>query len=323
MKRGRSIHAPASFQDLQIAVGIWFGKQYWTHLACAFNGSHTAESSSSGPTHACSPPQALDMSEFAVRYLSSPIIWSAVFFRGIGDSRMPPITVAIACVLNIAGDLFFVAVFRMGVAGTALATVLSQAVSVLLSVGIIRRRELPFSLSRESLRPGLGLYRRIFHLGVPIAFQDFLISISFLVILAIVNSLGLISSAGVGVAEKLCAFIMLAPSAYIQSMSAFVVQNIGAGKPGRAKRVLFCRILSSLAAGVGMAYFSFFHSELTASLFSNDRNVIFAAADYMRAYAIDCILTFCRSHCAPDICCCLRNGAPISRRKICFECRGR
>ena len=100
---------------------------------------------------------------------------------------MPPITVAIACVLNIAGDLFFVAVFRMGVAGTALATVLSQAVSVLLSVGIIRRRELPFSLSRESLRPGLGLYRRIFHLGVPITFQDFLISISFLVILAIVN----------------------------------------------------------------------------------------------------------------------------------------
>ena len=263
------------------------------------------------------------MSEFAVRYLSSPIIWSAVFFRGIGDSRMPPITVAIACVLNIAGDLFFVAVFRMGVAGTALATVLSQAVSVLLSVGIIRRRELPFSLSRESLRPGLGLYRRIFHLGVPITFQDFLISISFLVILAIVNSLGLISSAGVGVAEKLCAFIMLAPSAYIQSMSAFVAQNIGAGKPGRAKRVLFCRILSSLAAGVGMAYFSFFHSELTASLFANDRNVIFAAADYMRACAINCILTFCRSHCAPDICCCLRNGAPISRRKICFECRGR
>ena len=139
----------------------------------------------------------------------------------------------------------------------------------------------------------------------------------------VVNSLGLISSAGVGVAEKLCAFIMLAPSAYIQSMSAFVAQNIGAGKPGRAKRVLFCRILSSLAAGVGMAYFSFFHSELTASLFANDRNVIFAAADYMRACAIDCILTFCRSHCAPDICCCLRNGAPISRRKICFECRGR
>lgn len=208
------------------------------------------------------PPQALDMSEFAVRYLSSPIIWSAVFFRGIGDSRMPPITVAIACVLNIAGDLFFVAVFRMGVAGTALATVLSKAVSVLLSVGIIRRRELPFSLSRESLRPGLGLYRRIFHLGVPIAFQDFLISISFLVILAIVNSLGLISSAGVGVAEKLCAFIMLAPSAYIQSMSAFVVQNIGAGKPGRAKRgmgnsyiKIFIFYIESGKSGAGTVFF--------------------------------------------------------------------
>mgnify|MGYP002710008143 CR=1 FL=1 len=84
---------------------------------------------------------------------------------------------------------------------------------------------------------------------------------------------------------------MLVPSAYMQSMSAFVAQNIGAGKPGRAKRALFCGILSSLAAGIGMAYFSFFHGELMASLFSNDRDVIFAAADYMRAYAIDCILT--------------------------------
>lgn len=119
------------------------------------------------------PPQALDMSEFAVRYLSSPIIWSAVFFRGIGDSRMPPITVAIACVLNIAGDLFFVAVFRMGVAGTALATVLSQAVSVLLSVGIIRRRELPFSLSRESLRPGLGCTEEFFISECPLHFKIF------------------------------------------------------------------------------------------------------------------------------------------------------
>ena len=243
------------------------------------------------------PPQAFDRTVSYVRICSAGAVFIVAYnlvgsiFRGIGDSKMPLITVAIACALNIAGDLFFVAFLRMGVAGTALATVLSQAVSVLLSVGIIRRRELPFSLSRESLRPGLGLCGRIFFLGVPIAFQDLLVSISFLVILAIVNSLGLIASAGVGVAEKLCAFIMLVPSAYMQSMSAFVAQNIGAGKPGRAKRALFCGILSSLAAGIGMAYFSFFHGELMAALFSNDRDVIFAAADYMRADAIDCILT--------------------------------
>lgn len=211
-------------------------------------------------------------------------------FRGIGDSKIPLITVAIACALNIAGDLLFVAVFQMAAAGAALATVIAQAGSVLLSFFVIRRRKLPFTLTRKHLRLEWRLIRKILSLGVPIAFQDLLVHISFLVILAIVNSLGLIASAGVGVAEKLCAFIMLVPSAYMQSMSAFVAQNMGAKRPERAKRALVYSILSSLAAGLVMAYLSFFHGSFLASIFAGDAEVIAAAADYLRAYSIDCIL---------------------------------
>ena len=80
------------------------------------------------------------------------------------------------------------------------------------------------------------IIRRILILGTPIAVQDFLVGVSFLVILAIVNSIGLTESAGVGVAEKVCAFIMLVPSAFMQSMSAFVAQNRGAGKMDRAMK---------------------------------------------------------------------------------------
>ena len=211
-------------------------------------------------------------------------------FRGIGDSRMPLITVAIACGLNIAGDLLLVAVFRMAAAGAALATVFAQAVSVLLSVVIIRRRKLPFSLGREERRPRGEHIRGILRLGIPIALQDLLVSISFLVILAIVNSLGVIASAGVGVAEKLCGFVMLVPSAFMQSISAFVAQNMGAGKPERARRALGCGILASLTVGILMAWLNFFHGDLMAGIFARDRDVILAGAEYLKAYAIDCLL---------------------------------
>ena len=212
-------------------------------------------------------------------------------FRGIGDSRMPLFTVAAACVFNIGGDLLLVAGFHMGAAGAALATVAAQAASVLLSLAVIRRRTLPFTIGKKNLRFERRLVGRILALGTPIALQDLLVSISFLVILAIVNSMGVIASAGVGVAEKLCAFIMLVASAYMQSMSAFVAQNMGAGNPGRAKRALGCGIATSLAAGVVMGYLSFFHGDMLASIFSKDAAVIEAAHSYLKAYAIDCLLT--------------------------------
>ena len=211
-------------------------------------------------------------------------------FRGIGDSKMPLYTVAIACVLNILGDLLLVAVFNLGAAGAAWATVFAQAVSVILSLFIIRRRELPFTFTRKELKPCKGHILGVLKLGTPIALQDLLVSISFLVIIAIVNDLGLTPSAGVGVAEKLCGFLMLVPSAYMQSMAAFVAQNMGAQKPRRARKALWCGILSSLAAGVVMAWATFFHGEVLAGLFAKDAPIIEAAAEYLKAYAIDTLL---------------------------------
>ncbi len=212
-------------------------------------------------------------------------------FRGIGDAKMPLITVSIACVVNIAADLLFVAVFQMGAAGAAIATVLAQAVSVVLSLLIIRRYPLPFIMKREYIRFGKSNIKKVLILGTPIALQDLLVGISFLVIIAIVNSMGVIASAGVGVAEKLCAFVMLVPSSFMQSMSAFVAQNIGAGKRERANKALFIGIGISLMAGFLLFYVSFFHGDVLSSIFAKDAEVIAASADYLKAYAIDCMLT--------------------------------
>ncbi len=212
-------------------------------------------------------------------------------FRGIGDSRTPLVTVAIACVCNIAGDLALVAGFHLGAAGAAAATVGAQLISVVISLFLIRRKELPFQVTRRTIRWDGSVIKRILLLGTPIAIQDVLVGISFLVLLAIVNSLGLIFSAGVGVAEKVCGFIMLVPSSFMQSMSAFVAQNRGAGKPGRAVRGLWCAIGVSTAFGVLMFFLAFFRGDLLAGFFSKDGEVVLAAAEYLKAYGIDCLLT--------------------------------
>ncbi|MCR5742207.1 MAG: MATE family efflux transporter [Lachnospiraceae bacterium] len=212
-------------------------------------------------------------------------------FRGLGDSNTPLVTVLIACICNIAGDLLLVAGFKMGTKGAAIATVGAQFISVVISFVLISRKKLPFEFSRKKIRWDGVIVRRIMVLGTPIAVQDLLVGISFLVILAIVNDIGLTESAGIGVAEKVCAFIMLVPAAFMQSMSAFVAQNRGAGKIDRAIKGFKSAVAISFCFGVVMFYLAFFHGDILSGIFSKDAAVIVAAADYLKAYAIDCLLT--------------------------------
>ena len=243
------------------------------------------------------PAEAFNQTVVYVRICSGGAVFIVAYnvlgamFRGIGDSRTPLLTVTIACIVNIVGDLLLVGVCSLGVAGAALATVLAQAVSVALSLLFTRRRGLPFAFSLRDIRFNPRHTSRILRLGTPVALQDVLVSISFLAIAAIVNSLGVIASAGVGVAEKLCGFIMLVPSSFGQSLSAFVAQNIGAGQKGRAKKAMLYGMGSSLCCGIVLAWLSFFHGDLLSGLFARDAAVIGAAADYLRAYAIDTLLT--------------------------------
>ena len=243
------------------------------------------------------PAEAFRQTAAYVRVCSAGFVFIIAYnllgaiFRGLGDSVVPLITVAIACAVNIAADLWFVWGLGLGAAGAAWATVLAQGVSVLVSLLIIRRRDLPFRFGAASVRWDGGLIRRILRLGTPISLQDLLVGLSFLLILAIVNSRGLIFSAGLGVAERLCGFIMLVPLAYMQSMSAFVAQNIGARKPERARKALRYGILISFATGVLMSWLAFFHGDALASFFSRDPQIVAAAFDYLKAYGIDCLLT--------------------------------
>lgn len=243
------------------------------------------------------PAEAFDDTVAYVMICSGGILFITAYnilgsiFRGIGDAKTPFTAVLIACIGNVILDLVFVAGLHLNAAGAALATVLAQAFSVVLSLILIKKRGLPFPFSRKHLHLEPALAKQIIKLGFPCALQDVLVSISFLVIMAIVNSLGVIPSAGVGVAEKLCVFIMLVPSAYMQSISAYVAQNVGAGQPHRARRGMLYGMATSFAFGIILGYLSFFHGSLLARCFSNDAAVIASAAEYLKGYAIDTLLT--------------------------------
>ena len=110
-------------------------------------------------------------------------------------------------------------------------------------------------------------------------------------VLAIVNQYGVITSAGVGVAEKLCGFFLLAPIAFSQGMASFVAQNYGAGKMHRAHKALFYGISISLACGIMLGYLAFFHSVSLSSIFSENAAVCRASGEYLKAFSFDCLLT--------------------------------
>ena len=212
-------------------------------------------------------------------------------FRGIGNATLPLFTVAIATLFNIAGDYLLIAIFHMGATGAAIATVCAQALSVLFSVLMVKRSGLNLSFSSSDIGFHKTLIKRIVGLGFPIALQDLLVGISFLIVLAIVNQYGVITSAGVGVAEKLCGFFLLVPIAFSQGIASFVAQNYGAGKMDRAHKALRYGISISLACGLLLGYLAFFHSLPISSIFADDAAVCRASGEYLKAFSFDCLLT--------------------------------
>lgn len=217
-------------------------------------------------------------------------------FRGIGNSKLPLIFVGIACVVNIIGDLLFVAVFHWDVAGAAAATVLAQAVSLVLSLFMCRRMELPFRVRFSDIRMSREV-KQFLMLGLPIAFQEFLTQLSFLFLLAFVNGMGstetirLASSSGYGIASKLTAIVMLVPSALMQSMSSFIAQNVGAGKERRAQKAMGYGMLIGGCIGIAMTLAAFFGGQVLASLFTGDAAYQLKAAEYLKGFSLEAIVT--------------------------------
>ncbi|WP_130889292.1 MULTISPECIES: MATE family efflux transporter [Fusobacterium] len=210
--------------------------------------------------------------------------------RGMGDSKTPLYFIAIACVINITVDIILVDFFKMGAVGAAAATVGAQGISFLLAVLFLWKKGFPFEFGKKYILLFPKKAKIIFHLGLPIALQDGLINISFLLITTIINTMGLTASAAVGVVEKIIVFAMLPPTAFASAIAVMTAQNIGAGKVERAQKSLYAGIACSLVMGIAFWIYSQISPESITSLFSNDKEVIYTAAAYLKSYSLDCIL---------------------------------
>ena len=219
-------------------------------------------------------------------------------FRGLGDSKSPMYFVAIACAANILLDLLFIGALGMGPAGAALGTTLSQTVSVLLSVWIILRRKSGLKLKRSHFQPQRRVMSGLLKIGLPVAVQDGLIQIAFIVITVIANRRGLNDAAAVGIVEKIIGILFLVPSSMLSSVSALSAQNIGAGREDRAKQTLGYAALLAIGVGAVCVLAMRLRAELFVGLFTEEAEVIRLGGQYMRGYVWDCILAgihFCFS----------------------------
>jgi putative MATE family efflux protein len=236
---------------------------------------------------------------WGVVFITAYNVVSAVF-RGLGDTRRPMYYVAAAGILNIGLDWLLVGPLGMGAGGAALATVVSQGVSVLL--GLIALKRYHGDAFHRGARPDRDDAGKILGVGVPIALQEGLIQISFLVITMIANSRGVEVAAAVGIVEKVISFLFLVPSAMLSTVSALSAQNAGAGRHDRSRQVLCIGCL--ICAGFGAVVFVLCQplAPHIVSLFvkqgDNVEAVVRLGGQYLRTYSLDCMLAgihFCFS----------------------------
>ena len=212
----------------------------------------------------------------------------ASIFRGLGDSKNPMYFIAVACVVNIALDYYFMGTLHLGPAGAALGTTLSQAVSVLVSLAVILKRRL-ISVRRADFRPQRAVMGKLLQIGMPVALQDGFIQVSFMIITIIANHRGLTDAAAVGIVEKIISFLFLVPSSMLSTVSALGAQNIGAGKHDRVDAILRYAIGIGLTFGLIVAVAVQFIAPSVVRPFTSDEAVVLAGVSYIRGYIFDCL----------------------------------
>lgn len=220
-------------------------------------------------------------------------------FRGMGDTKSPLIFVGIAGILNIIGDYILIGALNMGALGAAVATVSSQACSVIIAVVILLKRGNLVHITMDSLKLKKEYVKKILIIGTPISFQDGLIQVSFLVITAIANSRGVDVAAAVGIVEKIISFLFLVPSAMLSTVSAIAAQNSGAGSHERAKSTLYYGIRICIVYGIITIIVCEPLASVIVSIFvKNEPKVVILGAQYLRTYVFDCLFAgmhFCFS----------------------------
>ncbi len=218
--------------------------------------------------------------------------------RGMGDSKRPLYFVLIAAIANVVLDLLLVGKFGMASAGAAWATISAQALSVVISLIYLAKKKFfeeyklsDFKISKEKLGP-------LMRIGLPSSIQSLVVSLSFLTLTALVNSLpnAEVASACQGIGGKINSFAILPGLAISSAISSMAGQNIGAGEFDRAKKTMKIGMVMAFAISVVVFAVVNIFPEFLIRLFDSEPEVIETGARYIRLISFDylfaCIM-FC------------------------------
>lgn len=197
----------------------------------------------------------------------------SAILRGVGNSRIPLYCVIVSVSVNVELDLLFVAFFRWGVEGAAAATVIAQGLAFLTALIFALRHRADLGLTPGCLRPTREMVGRILRLGTPTAVQWTIASVSWLVVVALINQYGVSVSAGNGVSNKIRDFCQLFVTAMCTGAGTMCAQCLGAQLYDRAEQVMkTCMRITLIMAGVIIAVAELFAPRF-AAIFTPDPQV--------------------------------------------------
>ncbi len=214
----------------------------------------------------------------------------SAILRGLGNSVAPMYFIAVSCVTNIILDIILVWKYSLGAEGAAIATVISQALSVIIGIIYLRKGNFVFKFKFRNVKFDIKTAKELFKIGLPLSLQDTLIPLSFLFLFSLANSFGIAASAAYGSVIRLNAFMMLPAGSFSMALTALTAQNLGAGKIDRAVNALKLSILFAFSFGLIFFLWQQLAPESAIAIFSNDKSVLEQGKLYLKSFSFDYLL---------------------------------
>ena len=200
--------------------------------------------------------------------------YGAAILRAVGDTKRPLLFLVISGIANTGLNLCFVIIFKLGVAGVAIGTVISQLISCVLVLRCLCRSETSYQLRFSKLTIKGAYVKQIFSVGVPAGIQSTVINFSNVLLQSSVNSFGSVAMAGYTSANNIFGFLYVTVNAVTQACMSFTSQNYGVGKWKRMERVLIDCLILSFAAMMVLGNGAYFFGPELLKIYTSDADVI-------------------------------------------------
>ena len=226
------------------------------------------------------PEEVLDLATTYLKIYFAGITPTIVYnfgcalLRAKGDTKRPLYVLLFAGLVNVVLNLIFVIVFKMNVAGVAIATVISQIVAAAFIIKFLCSEKSSFKLIFSKLRINIPIFIKIVKIGVPAGFQGIIFSLSNVIIQSAINSFGANIVAANSAAANLEGFVYIAMNGFSQGSLTFVSQNLGAQKYDRIKKSVGISLLCILIVGLLLGNIIVLFGELLLQLYSKSLIVI-------------------------------------------------